>query len=151
MAQTFEDLEVWKRSCRLAVSVYDALSESRDWALRDQMQRSSISIASNTAEGYERTPKDFIRFLMIAKRSCAELRTQTYIAQKINAVASDQAAHVIDESKQISRMLQGLINHRRSELQINEQPSSYACRDSRFTDTNLLVTDDSLDSELFIL
>ena len=71
--QSFEDLEVWKRSCALAVFVYEALSEARDFGLRDQMQRAAVSIPSNIAEGYERTDKDFIRFLVIAKGSAAEL------------------------------------------------------------------------------
>ena len=48
--QSFEELEVWKRSCRLAVEVCQTVSESRMFALRDQMQRAAISISSNIAE-----------------------------------------------------------------------------------------------------
>ncbi len=66
MSQTFEDLEVWKRACRLAVKIYQSLEHSKDFTLKDQMQRASVSIASNISEGYERSPKDFIRFLVIA-------------------------------------------------------------------------------------
>ncbi len=116
MSQTFEDLEVWKRACRLAVVIYHALSECKDFSLKDQMQRASVSIASNIAEGYERTPKDFIRFLVIAKGSVAELRTQTYIAQQVNQLTKEQAATIIDETKQLSRMIQALINNRRQKL-----------------------------------
>lgn len=116
MAQTFEDLEVWKRGCRLAVLVYDLLKETKDWGLRDQMQRSAVSIPSNISEGYERTPKDFIRFLIIAKGSCAELRTQTYIAQRVNLISTNDADRVIDETKQLSRMLQAFIQNRRNQL-----------------------------------
>ena len=79
--QSFEELEVWKRGCRLAVVVHRALADSKEYALRDQMIRASISIPSNIAEGHERDGKlDFIRFLRIAKGSAAELRTQLYIA-----------------------------------------------------------------------
>ena len=75
--QSFEELEVWKRGCRLAVEVHRALADSKEYALRDQMIRASISIPSNIAEGHERDSKlDFIRFLRIAKGSAAELRTQ---------------------------------------------------------------------------
>lgn len=49
--QSFEDLEVWKRGCALAVVVYEALRQSNDFGLRDQMQRSAVSIPSNIAEG----------------------------------------------------------------------------------------------------
>jgi len=57
----FEDLEVWKEGMRLATKIYRALNTCRDYGLRDQMQRSAVSIPSNIAEGYERnTNKDFI-------------------------------------------------------------------------------------------
>ena len=49
MYQSFEDLEVWKRGCNLAVQVYEALRECREYGLRDQMQRAAVSIASNIA------------------------------------------------------------------------------------------------------
>ena len=125
MAQTFEDLEVWKRACRLAVQVYESLAESCDRSLNDQMQRAAVSVASNIAEGYERTPKDFIRFLTISKGSLAELRTQTYIAQRINLISQSPATEIIDETKQLSAMIQSLINHRQSQLPIKEEQEHY--------------------------
>src|SRR5205085_8240206 len=75
--QSFEELDVWKRACNLAVQVYESLRDCREYGLRDQMQRAAVSIASNIAEGSERTPKDFARFLTMARGSAAELRTQT--------------------------------------------------------------------------
>ncbi len=48
---SFEDLDVWQRSCRLAVEICKLLKDCKDYALRDQMSRSAISIASNIAEG----------------------------------------------------------------------------------------------------
>ena len=59
MYRSFEELEVWKRSCKLAVMVYEVLREVRDCGLRDQMPRAAVSIASNIAEGSERGGKDF--------------------------------------------------------------------------------------------
>lgn len=106
---SFEDLEVWKRACNLAVFVYETLTNTRDFALRDQMQRASISIASNIAEGSERPPKDFKRFLRMASGSAAELRTQVYIAGKVNMITSEQMKQIVEETKGISRMLTGLI------------------------------------------
>jgi four helix bundle protein len=108
--QSFEELEVWKRGCRLAVEVCRTVGESRLFALRDQMQRAAISISSNIAEGCERDSKlDFIRFLRIAKGSAAELRTQTYIALKLEIISKTDADRFIAELKEISAMLQGLI------------------------------------------
>jgi four helix bundle protein len=108
--QSFEELEVWKRGCRLAVEICQAVGESRQFALRDQMHRAAISVPSNIAEGCEQDSKrDFIRFLRIAKGSAAELRTQTYIAQKLKMIAKPEADRWIGELKEISAMLQGLI------------------------------------------
>ena len=108
--QSFEELEVWKRACRLAVEVCHRIAESKPYALRDQMQRAAISIPSNIAEGCERDSRlDFIRFLRIAKGSAAELRTQTYIALKLEMIEKTEAEHLIAELKEISAMLQGLI------------------------------------------
>lgn len=65
---SFENLEVWKRSCRLAVEIYGLLRDCKEYVLRDQMTRAAISIASNIAEGAERGSKaEFIRFLNIAR------------------------------------------------------------------------------------
>ena len=108
--QSFEKLEVWKRACRLAVAVSRALRESKQYALRDQMQRAAISVPSNIAEGSERDSRqDFIRFLRIAKGSAAELRTQCYIAKKLELISKTDAETFIQETKELTAMLQGLV------------------------------------------
>lgn len=107
---SFEDLEVWKRACKLAVRVYEVLQAFRDHGLKDQMTRSAVSIASNIAEGAERDSKaEYVRFLHIAKGSAAELRTQAYIAQRISSLPDPEARFLITELKEISSMLHGLI------------------------------------------
>jgi four helix bundle protein len=80
--QSFEDLEVWKRSCNLTVFVYESLKNGRDFGMKEQMQRAAVSVASNIAEGSERGGRDYRRFLKIARGSAAEVRTQAYIAAK---------------------------------------------------------------------
>ena len=113
--ESFEDLEVWKRSSRLAVDVCVSLNSSNDYALRNQMERSSVSVPSNIAEGSERdsTP-DFTRFLRIAKGSCAELRTQLYIYQatlkELGKTPLTKGDQMIAETKELAPMLQALIN-----------------------------------------
>lgn len=112
---TFEDLDVWKRASRLAVDTYLATEDSNDFRLNSQMQAAAVSIASNIAEGSKRdSPKDFSRFLRYSKGSCGELRTQIYISQKIrkelNKPPLKKADHLIQETKEITAMLQGLIN-----------------------------------------
>ena len=111
--QSFEDLEVWKRACRLAVEVTRAFAKSKDYIFKDQMIRAAISIPSNIAEGYERDSRlDTIRFLRIAKGSAGELRTQCYLAFKLELLVQTQCQLFIQECKEISAMLQGLIRAR---------------------------------------
>jgi four helix bundle protein len=107
---SFEDLEVWKRGCRLAVEVSRALAKTHEYFVRDQMQRAALSIPSNIAEGSERDSKlDYIRFLRIAKGSAAELRTQCYIAAKLEILNKADSTRFVGECKEIASMLQGLI------------------------------------------
>ena len=111
--QSFEDLDVWKRACRLAVDVVRAFSKSTDYVFKDQMTRAAVSIPSNIAEGYERDSRlDVIRFLRIAKGSAAELRTLCYLALKLDLLPQDTCQTFIQECKEISAMLQGLIRAR---------------------------------------
>ena len=112
--QTFEDLEVWKRACRLAVDLCAETHTWRHFALRDQLQRAAISIPSNIAEGAERDSEgDFVRFLRISKGSCGELRTQLYIAQRLHERLGEALppppSTLITETREISAMIQGLI------------------------------------------
>jgi len=68
----FEDLEIWKRATRLSVNLYmyKEMSKLRDYGFRDQITRSSLSIPSNIAEGFERSsPKEFMAFLNYARGS----------------------------------------------------------------------------------
>jgi four helix bundle protein len=113
---SFEDLEVWKRSCRLAVDLCRLIKNSKDYVIKDQMSRAVVSVASNIAEGAERGSKaEFIRFLNIAKGSAAELRTQLYIAAKLGTIIEEERAlKLISELKEISNMLHGLIKSQKA-------------------------------------
>jgi four helix bundle protein len=107
---SFEKLDVWKRSCRLAVRIYEVLCGCRDYGLKDQMTRAAVSIASNIAEGAERdSKKEYIHFLHIAKGSAAELRTQVYIANRVDVIDKDLEHELIEELKVISKQLHALI------------------------------------------
>lgn len=107
----FERLEVWQKSRQLTVRVYRELADCRDFGFRDQATRSALSVPSNIAEGMERASvKEKCRFLQIAKGSCAELRTQLMIGSDIGYIADSIAAEWIQETRELSRMLAGLIN-----------------------------------------
>ena len=107
---SFEDLEVWKRSCDVAVTIYGCLKNCQDYGLKSQMTRAAVSIASNIAEGAERqTGPEFRQFLHIAKGSAAELRTQVHIADRVNILSTETTESISRELSDISRMLHGLI------------------------------------------
>ena len=102
MGKSFEDLDVWKAGCRLAVAVTTELNACSLFGLRDQMIRAAVSIPSNIAEGAERrTGKDFRYFVHIALGSAAELRTQTYIAREAAIIPAETATQWITELKAI--------------------------------------------------
>ncbi len=109
--EKFEDLKIWQDSVTIAVEIYDLFKDSKDFGFRDQIQRSAVSVPSNIAEGYDRqTNNEFIRFLRIAKASCAELRTQIIIAQRVGMVRD--VSNLIERTKSLSAMIQKLITYR---------------------------------------
>ncbi|MBO4304742.1 MAG: four helix bundle protein [Lentisphaeria bacterium] len=111
MSADFENLEVWKKSCRLCIDLYSALKSCKDLGMYSQITRSAVSIPSNIAEGAERkTVKEFANFLYIAKGSSAELRTQLYLTRELGYIPRAISKKLILESKEITKMLQGLIN-----------------------------------------
>jgi four helix bundle protein len=82
----------------------------RDFGFRDQITRSGLSVPSNIAEGMTRsTSKDKRHFLVIARGSCSELRTQVYIGMEIDYVPQSKGREWLQETREISSMLAGLI------------------------------------------
>src|SRR3989344_7572488 len=79
--QKFEDLICWQKSRELTKEVYKALKDCKDFSFKDQIQRASVSVLSNIAEGFERgTQAEFLNYLYIAKGSAGEVRAQLYVA-----------------------------------------------------------------------
>jgi len=107
----FEDLDIWKRSAGLSAEIYKEVRELKDYGFKDQITRSGLSIPSNVAEGIERNSnKEKVQFLSYAKASCAELRTQSYIGIKKGYVSKEKGKKWVDETKEISAMITGLMN-----------------------------------------
>jgi len=92
MYHSFEDLGVWKGGWRLAVEVSRTLAKSREYFVRDQMQGAARSIPPNVAEG-----------------SAAEWRTPGYLAKRPELIAKADADEFIQETKELSARLPGLI------------------------------------------
>jgi four helix bundle protein len=116
--ETFENLEVWREGMDLSVRVYEVTRRCRDFDFRSQIRRAALSISSNIAEGYERdSNQEFIRYLFIAKGSCGEVRSQAYLAQRVNLLNENDAAAVIADAKRLSRRIMRLIEARRTRFE----------------------------------
>ena len=113
---TYRELDAWKQSRKLAVSVFKAcerLPLSKNWGLCDQMRRSAVSIPSNLAEGDERgTNKDALRFFFISKGSLAELRTQIDIAHETGNLSKEDFRGLENQCELVEKLLGGLIRRR---------------------------------------
>ena len=111
----FEDLDVWKRACRLSCELYKQLEPVKDWGFRDQITRAGLSVPSNIAEGCERdSDAEIARFMTIAKGSCGELITQVYIGVEVGFIAPETGRGWVKEAKEINAMLGALIKRHRS-------------------------------------
>jgi len=109
--KTLDGVNIWNRSCDLAIQTHRSLNGCRDDGFRDLVTRASLAVASNIAEGYDRDSRRQCReFLLNAKGSCAELRTHLYVAGELGIIDNEQSIDLIAESLKISTMLQGLIN-----------------------------------------
>ena len=112
----FRKLQVWLKAKDLAVKVYQLTkneSIAKDFGFKDQIQRASISIPSNVAEGDELgTDKQSVRHDYIAKGSSAELQTLIIIGSEIGYLNGKMAEDLINESRTISYMLAKLISAR---------------------------------------
>jgi four helix bundle protein len=110
VTRDFEGLTVWQRAKNLAVEVCKVSSQCKDWGFRDQIMRSAVSVPSNIAEGAERNgSKEFILFAGYAKGSLGELRTQIMIGKDLGYFEPSVSEAWISESRELSKMLHGLI------------------------------------------
>jgi four helix bundle protein len=90
------------------------MKDCKDFGFKDQIQRASVSVPSNIAEGFERqTNKEFIQFLYIAKGSCGELRTQTYLAKEFGYLHQDDFQNLLSSGKLLSAKIQNFIKTRK--------------------------------------
>ena len=106
----FEELEIWKEGMAICKDIYALLKDCKDYGLKDQMQRASVSIPSNIAEGYERKgTKETTHFLYIAKGSCGELRTQMYLAISFQYIGSEKGNEIINRLTKLNVMIYNYI------------------------------------------
>jgi four helix bundle protein len=108
----FEDLIAWKKARTLTRAIYEATHSkpmAHDYGLSNQMQRAAVSIMSNIAEGFERGSRaEFHQYLTIAKASCAELRSQLYIALDVGYLNQERFQTLFAQAEEVGRIVGGL-------------------------------------------
>lgn len=108
--EKFEDIIAWQKSKELTLSIYKTFTNSKDFGFRDQIQRASVSMMNNIAEGFERKgDKEFKYFLFIAKGSCGEVRSMLHLALSLGYITKEQYEKYYNLSVEISRLLSGFI------------------------------------------
>ena len=110
--ERFEDLIAWQKARVLARDIYEATRKggfAKDFGLAGQIQRAAVSIMSNIAEGFERgRPGEFHQFLSTAKASCAEVRSQLYIALDVGYLTQSDFERLLAQAEEVGRIIGGL-------------------------------------------
>ena len=118
----FEEIESWKTARQLTNSVYAHTNQTgfnRDFGLRDQIRRASVSVMSNIAEGFEsRTDIQFINFLGMARASAGEVRAQLYIAKDQKYITDEQFNETFVMAETCARQISNFIKY----LESNPRP-----------------------------
>ena len=119
--EKFEDFVAWQKARSLTAEIYRVTERgkfSRDFGLRDQIRRASVSIMSNIAEGFERgRASEFHQFLSVAKASCAEVRAQLYVALDVGHITDEEFKGLMSRAVERGRIIGGLrasVEHRRN-------------------------------------
>lgn len=113
--ERFEDIQAWQKARELTKHVYDATKTtafSKDFQLRDQIRRASVSIMANIAEGFGRkSKKEFANFLNMAHGSSAEVQSHLYIALDQKYIGQNDFEIINEKVDKVSRMIQGFMNY----------------------------------------
>ena len=111
----FEEIEAWKTARQLTNAIYKLVNQAgfnRDFGLRDQIRRASVSVMSNIAEGFEsRTDIQFINFLGTAKASAGEVRAQLYVALDQQYITAEQFKEILTLTETCARQISRFISY----------------------------------------
>ncbi len=118
----FEDIEAWQLGRELSKQIYSTVKSpqfSKDYGLRDQICRASVSVMSNIAEGFDAgSNSEFIRFLGYAQRSCSEIQSQLYIALDQDYVSKAVFDAIHELAEKTNRKIGAFIKY----LKTNKEP-----------------------------
>jgi len=110
--ERFEDLIAWQKARELTRAIYEVTRQgafAKDFGLSGQIQRAAVSIMSNIAEGFERGGRgEFHQFLSTAKASCAEVRSQLYVALDVGYLDKTTFDRLLQQAEEVARIVGGL-------------------------------------------
>lgn len=113
--ERFEDIEGWQKARELTREIYRTTNQrefAKDFGLRDQIRRASVSIMSNIAEGFGRGGnREFIQFLSMAKGSVSEVQAQLYVAVDAGYLTKDQFQQLYSLSQSTGNLIGGFIRY----------------------------------------
>ena len=128
----FEDVESWKEGRKLCNMIYAIARHeqfSRDFGLRDQIQRAAVSIVSNIAEGFDsKSNAEFHRFLVYARRSISEVKSQLYLAVDAKYISPEEFDLIYSQADKVGKLTNGFLrflsaNKKSKPKQTNQQTS----------------------------
>lgn len=106
----FEDIIAWQKAQELTICIYGNFKDCKDFSFKSQIEKASVSIMNNIAEGFERKgDKEFKHFLYIAKGSCGEVRSMLYLSLELSYLTKKQFEEYYNLSVEISKLLSGFI------------------------------------------
>jgi len=113
--EKFEDIKAWQTARDLVSAVYRISGKGKfgkDFGLRDQIRRASVSVMANIAEGFERcSDKEFQHFLYMAKGSAGEVRSHLFVAMDLGYVTADEFHALRSKAEIASKALSGFIRY----------------------------------------
>ena len=113
--ERFEDIQAWQKARKLVTRIYNVPNKddfAKDYSLKDQLRRASVSVMCNISEGYARqTDKEFAQFLYIALGSTAEVQSLLYAAQDLKYISKEESDNIYELSSEVARLVAGFTKY----------------------------------------
>lgn len=117
--ERFEDIEAWREARNLTRQIYQIAGEgplSKDYGLRDQLQRAAVSVMANIAEGFDSgSNREFIKFLNYAVRSATEIQSHLYVALDQGYISQEEFDSLRDRTIKVKNLGSGFLRYLRSQ------------------------------------
>lgn len=111
--EKFEDIDAWKEARDLNKVIYQISKREpfkKDLGLTSQIQRASVSIMANIAEGFDRkSNKEFIQYLYIASSSASEIQSHLYAALDLRYITEEEFKKLYEQAKKVKKLINGFI------------------------------------------